>query len=143
MRVAKRKQAIEYADDLALETAFFEGIAGRDPEYVEALQFLGECYCKRGEWKKALKVDKRLVRLCPSAPMVQYNLACSYSLLEMLPEALIALKSAIDLGFDDFAWLARDPDLENLRTWLETNESSAGTKPSKVIPLEDGDHALG
>lgn len=138
MKTAKRKRAIHYADDVAVETAFFEGLVGRDPEYLEALQFLGECYTKQGHWPKALKVDQRLAKLCPDAPMVQYNLACSYSLLRKLPEALVALKSAIDLGFNDFGWLSQDPDLSNLRSWLET-DSLEKVESKNVIPIEESD----
>ena len=112
----------------------------RDPAYLEAIQLLGECYSKAGNWRKALTVDQRLARLCPHAPMVQYNLACSYSLLSKLPESLVALKQAIDLGFDDFAWLSQDPDLSNLRTWLEKDSLEKVAKQGKKnIPLEDGE----
>lgn len=140
MKAAKRKRAIHYADDNAVETAFFEGLVRRDSDCVEAIQLLGECYTKQGQWRKALKVDQRLARLCPDAPMVQYNLACSYSLLNKLPESLVALKQAIDLGFNDFGWLSQDPDLANLRNWLETDslEKVKGEGESS-IPLEDGE----
>lgn len=138
MKVAKRKQTKQFANDLDLETSFFEGVVRRDPEYTEALQNLGECYTKLGEWQKALGVDKRLSKLCPEAPMIQYNLACSYSVLNKLPEALVALKQAIDLGFNDFSWLSRDPDLSNLRQWLEEESLEKVKKGSlkKIIPLE-------
>ncbi len=138
MNAGKRKKSVQYADDIALETSFFEGIVRRDPDYLEALQFLGECYSKQGDWRKALKVDKRLAHLCPEAPMIRYNLACSYSLLNKMPEALVALKQAIDLGFDDFGWLSQDPDLANLRSWLEEEPTSkAKSHGKKIIPLEE------
>ena len=138
MKEAKRKRAVQYADDVALEASFFEGLVQRDPTYVEALQFLGECYTKQGAWEKAMKVDRRLACLCPEAPMVQYNLACSYSLLNKLPQALVALKSAIDLGFNDFGWLSQDPDLANLRSWLEKDSlQKVKAQAKKIIPLED------
>lgn len=138
MKAAKRKRAIHYADDIAVEAAFFEGLVQRDPDYLEALQLLGECYTKQGQWKKALKVDQRLAQLCPDAPMVRYNLACSYSLLNKLPEALVALKQAIDLGFNDFGWLSQDPDLANLRTWLET-DSLEKVQNKDSLPLEEAE----
>src|SRR5437667_1076984 len=137
MNAGKRRKPTYYADDVALETSFFEGLVRRDPRYLEAWQFLGECYSKQSEWRKALKVDQRLANLCPEAPMVQYNLACSYSLLNKLPESLVALKQAIDLGFDDFSWLSQDPDLANLRSWLEKEPAGKGKSQAKnIIPLE-------
>jgi tetratricopeptide (TPR) repeat protein len=102
-------------EDLELEIRFFEGITRRDPEYVEALQILGDAYTKTGKWAKGLEIDQRLAHLCPSNPVVFYNLACSYSLLNQLDEAFGALEQAVKLGYKDTRWLTKDPDLENLR----------------------------
>jgi tetratricopeptide (TPR) repeat protein len=102
-------------EDLAFEIAFFEGIARRDPDYIEALQVLGDAYTKTGQWEKGLLVDQRLARLCPENPLVFYNLACSYSLMKSIDEAFAALDRAVQLGYNDARWLAKDPDLENLR----------------------------
>ena len=47
--------------------------------------------------------------------MVLYNLACSYSLTKQMEPAAAALSQAIDRGYNDFKWLLKDPDLQNLR----------------------------
>jgi hypothetical protein len=60
-------------------------------------------------------VDERLARLEPENPLVFYNLACSYSLTEQFDHAARALEKALSLGYRDFAWLAKDPDLKKLR----------------------------
>ena len=60
-------------------------------------------------------MDKRLSRLEPRNPLVFYNLACSYSLNRELDRAAAALEKALLLGYRDFNWLARDPDLRPLR----------------------------
>ncbi len=98
------------------EIHFFEGVLKRDPTYVEALQILGDAYTKTGQWEKGLHVDQQLAKLCPSSPLVFYNLACSFSLLKRVDEAFAALSRAVKLGYDDARWLSRDPDLKNLRT---------------------------
>jgi tetratricopeptide (TPR) repeat protein len=102
-------------EDLQFEIRFFEGIAKRDPSYIEALQVLGDAYTKTGQWEKGLHVDKRLARLCPDNPLVFYNLACSYSLMSRIDQAFSALRRAVRLGYEDARWLNKDPDLENLR----------------------------
>ena len=102
-------------EDLRFEIAFFEGIIVRDPEFVEALQILGDAYTKTGQWDKGLQIDERLAKLCADNPLVFYNLACSYSLLKRVDEAFAALNQAIQLGYQDACWLTRDPDLDNLR----------------------------
>jgi tetratricopeptide (TPR) repeat protein len=111
-RPARIKSGLE---DLEFEIQFFEGIAKRDPRYIEALQILGDAYTKTGQWEKGLHVDKRLAKLCPGNPLVFYNLACSYSIMGHLDQAFAALRKAVKLGYDDARWLNRDPDLKNLR----------------------------
>ena len=102
--------------DLDTKIGFIEGLVRRDPNYVEALQILGDHYTQRGRISEGLKVDERLARLEPLNPLVFYNLACSYSLSGEMDHAVDALEKALQLGFRDFDWLARDPDLKKLRS---------------------------
>ena len=60
-------------------------------------------------------MDQQLSRLEPSNPLVFYNLACSYSLNSEFDLAATALEKALALGYRDFKWLAKDPDLRRLR----------------------------
>lgn len=101
--------------DLDIEIGFIEGVVKRAPDYVEALQVLGDDYTRRGKFADGLSIDEQLVRLRPSDPMTHYNLACSYSLTEQFEPAVAALERSLDLGYRDFKWISRDPDLRNLR----------------------------
>src|SRR5256712_11501996 len=101
--------------ELDIKITFMEGIVRRDPRYVEALQILGDHYTQRGRFDHSLKVDQQLSRLEPRNPLVFYNLACSYALNSEFDLAAAALEQALSLGYRDFKWLARDPDLRRLR----------------------------
>jgi len=101
--------------DLDVKIEFMEGIVKRDPAYVEALQILGDHYTQRGHFARSLSVDQQLSRLQPANPLVFYNLACSYSLNGEFDDAAKALEMALYLGYRDFKWLAKDPDLRGLR----------------------------
>ena len=101
--------------DLDTRIEFMEGIVRRDPNYVDALQLLGDHYTQRGRFSEGLDVDERLARLEPKSPLVFYNLACSYSLTDQFDRAAFALEKALSLGYSDFAWLAKDPDLKKFR----------------------------
>ena len=101
--------------ELDVKISFLEGLVRRDPQYVEALQMLGDHYTQRGEFDDSLRVDQQLSRLQPRNPLVFYNLACSHSLNGELDQAASALEKALALGYRDFTWLARDPDLRQLR----------------------------
>jgi tetratricopeptide (TPR) repeat protein len=101
--------------ELDIKISFMEGVVKRDPGYVEALQVLGDDYTRRGRYVAGLKVDEQLSQLRPDDPLVQYNLACSYSLTGNFNQAVAALDKSLDLGYRDFKWLGQDPDLNDLR----------------------------
>src|SRR5580693_7844294 len=110
-----KKLTREQQRELDIKIGFMEGVVRRDPAYVEALQVLGDDYTKRGKYVAGLKVDEQLAQLRPDDALVQYNLACSYSLTGNFNQAAAALGRALDLGYQDFKWLAQDPDLNDLR----------------------------
>lgn len=112
---AKKKLSRGEQRDLDTKIEFIEGLVRRDPNYVDALQILGDHYTQRGRIIEGLKVDERLARLEPGNPLVFYNLACSYSLSGVIDQAANALEKALQLGYRDFDWLAKDPDLKPLR----------------------------
>jgi tetratricopeptide (TPR) repeat protein len=100
--------------DLDFEISFFEGIVRQRPDYVEALIPLAEAYTRKGLREQGLRVDQRLSRLCKDDPIVYYNLACSLALTQKPDEALKALQKAIRLGYRDYAYMRKDPDLQSL-----------------------------
>ena len=110
-----RKLTREDKRNLDVEIGFIEGVVRKDPDYVEALQILGDDYTKRGRFEDGLKIDEQLARLRPHDSTVLYNLACSYSLTGQVEDACNALQRALAAGYKDFKWLAQDPDLEALR----------------------------
>ena len=122
---ARRKTSRATQRDLDTRIEFMEGIVRRDPDYVDALQLLGDHYTQRGRFTEGLKVDERLARLAPENALVFYNLACSYSLTDQFDRAALALEKALSLGYRDFAWLAKDPDLKKFRGQPAYNEIKA------------------
>jgi tetratricopeptide (TPR) repeat protein len=111
--------------DLDTKIEFVEGLVRRDPNYMDALQLLGDHYTQRGRFNEGLKVDERLARLDPENALVFYNLACSYSLTDQFDRAALALEKAIHLGYRDFTWLAKDPDLKKFRAQPAYDEIKA------------------
>ena len=110
-----RKKARANHRELDVKIDFMEGLVRRDPNYVDALQLLGDHYTQRGRFVEGLNVDERLAALEPANPVVFYNLACSYSLTDQFDRTAQALEKAINLGYQDFAWLVKDPDLKKFR----------------------------
>jgi len=118
--------------DLDIKIGFLEGLVRRDPAYVDALQLLGDHYTQRGRYLDGLKVDECLARLEPRNALVFYNLACSYALTEHFDRAVLALEKALNLGYRDFNWLAKDPDLRKLRQQPVYRDIQAKIRRMKV-----------
>jgi len=101
--------------DIDFEIQFYEGIIKRKPDFADALSALGDLYTKKGLYKKGMGIDERLSLIRPDDPIVFYNLACSYSLLNETDKAFRSIKRAIRCGYDDFDYLEEDKDLLNIR----------------------------
>jgi tetratricopeptide (TPR) repeat protein len=129
---ARKKMKRRESKDLDIKIQFMEGIVRRAPEYIEALQLLGDHYTQRGSYDEGLKVDEKLSRLEPNNPLVFYNLACSYSLIGEVDLAAHALEKALTLGYRDFKWLAKDPDLRTLRKHAAFREIEAKIRKMNV-----------
>ncbi|OQX82626.1 MAG: hypothetical protein B6D53_04100 [Candidatus Omnitrophica bacterium 4484_49] len=110
MKVKKKKQ-----ENLDFEIEFLEKLLQKDPNYVDVLYILGELYTKKKQYQKALEIDLKLADLKPDDPIVFYNLACDYSLLNKKTLGLKALEKAFKLGYDDINYIFQDPDMKNLR----------------------------
>lgn len=108
----KRTKAVEL---LEFEITFYERLVHAYPDFVDALVPLADAYTRRGLHDKGLQLDLRLTQLRASDPMAWYNLACSYSLVQRVDEALDALRQALQLGYNDLEFLGKDPDLVNVR----------------------------
>ena len=125
-KIAKRKN---------FEIKFYENLLQQRPDFIDVLIPLGDIYTSRGFYLEGLAVDKKLAQLLPNDPTVYYNLACSLSLVSQIEEALTKLKKAVLLGYDEFSFMSRDPDLKNVR-------GSAGYKIflSKLKRLKNKKH---
>jgi tetratricopeptide (TPR) repeat protein len=113
----KDKNVAKTSDgNLDFEIEFCERLLQKRPHFVQALSLLGDLYTKKGFYLKGLEVDEMLYLLKPRDPIVLYNLACSYSLLNEKDKALRSIKQAINCGYDDFCQIENDTDLDNLRS---------------------------
>lgn len=96
------------------ELGFYEGLHKRMPKDTKVVAILAHLYTESGSIDHGLKMDRKLARLLPKDPTVQYNLACSLALKGRLADAVTALRSAVSLGYNDVQWMRNDPDLSNL-----------------------------
>ena len=97
------------------EIDFMAGVLERDPYFVDAIRLQGNNLAARGEYARALQLDRRLVRLIPDNAIAWYNLACTYAVLGMVDPAFAALQRSLELGYRYVARLRQDSDLKLLR----------------------------
>lgn len=102
-------------DLLDFEIQFYQKLLKAYPDFLDVLAALGNAYTRRGLHEQGLQVDLRLAQLRGDDPLTWYNLACSYSLLKRIDEALTSLRESITRGYRDLQYLQKDPDLVYLR----------------------------
>ena len=100
---------------LDFEIEFLGRVLERDPFFVEALRVQANNLAAKGQYARALQLDRRLVRLMPDDAIAWYNLACSYAVLGMIDPAFSALQRSLELGYRYLDRLRQDPDLKMLR----------------------------
>ena len=86
-----------------------------NPFTVAVRIHLGNSYLDRGELEKALDQYQRALAIEPNNSIAHYNVACAYSRMKRIKEALDALERAIECGYRDVEWMEKDSDLDNIR----------------------------
>ncbi|GLI64568.1 hypothetical protein VaNZ11_007889 [Volvox africanus] len=105
--------------------------AADDPDTAREAIELGNKFAQAGRWQEALSVYEKALTL-PGTGLKRYrdkprlisdgersaalfNIACCQAQLGDMRSGLVALAGCLELGYDDFAQLRSDPDLEPLR----------------------------
>jgi non-specific serine/threonine protein kinase len=83
----------------------------RVPEDVRARILIANIHAKFGQEQQCRRELDMALALRPKDPIVLYNAACSYGLLNKKAEALALLRKAKECGYAILEWAARDPDL--------------------------------
>ncbi len=86
-----------------------------EPEFIEALNNLALTYMVQNENDKALALFTKLTALQPDNAGHYYNLACIYSRQNQIEASIDRLKKAVEKGYDNWALIKTDKDLENTR----------------------------
>ena len=80
-----------------------------------ALVALANAYHSKGDYDKAIEINRLAAATPWAAATARYNEACALSLLGRADDANRALHQAMDAGFLDYDLIATDSDLDNLR----------------------------
>jgi tetratricopeptide (TPR) repeat protein len=88
----------------------YEAITKSDPGNARAWYRLGYSYHSLGKYDDAVTAYLQAAKT-GTAPVIMYNLACSYSRLSKSKEALDCLEKAVNAGFTQVSQISSDPDL--------------------------------
>jgi len=115
----KRAAAIMLADlgSEGLAVLMEEGvkIAGLDPYDAGVHVLIGNSFLNDGNYGKAQEHYMKALELEAANYIAMYNMACVRSLQKKIDQAIEWLRKAVDAGYDDFEWMEKDPDLDNIR----------------------------
>lgn len=112
-----RRQAVPWFGTLGqldFDIDFYERLLARKTDSLDVLRILAELVSRKGDVRRAVDLDRRLVELLPEDFLARYNLACSLARAGRPDEAIDSLSRAILLGYDDLSHMESDPDLESL-----------------------------
>ncbi|MGE5861462.1 MAG: protein kinase domain-containing protein [Ignavibacteria bacterium] len=70
---------------------------------------------KVGKTKEAKMEGDKALELSPDDPIMMYYGACLYARLGEKKEAIRLIGDSIKSGYENFEWIKRDPDFENIR----------------------------
>jgi tetratricopeptide (TPR) repeat protein len=89
------------------------------PEDARAWILLAGNHASLGDHEAAMRELQKATSLRPRDPIIVYNAACTYGVMNRKAEALELLKRLGDVGNFSFDWASRDPDLGCLHDDLE------------------------
>ena len=121
-------------------------IAGLDPYDAAVHVLLGNSFLSDKNYRKAEEHYLKALEIEPEEYIAMYNLACIFSLQKKIDRAIEWLQKAVDAGYDDFGWMEKDTDLDNLRDdprYKEMVRRGPKAKPGQGQPEEPEQDAPG
>jgi serine/threonine protein kinase/Flp pilus assembly protein TadD len=120
-----RKELLQSTLDLAL--AMYPRYLHLHPDEGRARMYYAIDLTKVGRHEEAKNEAARAIQLNPDDPLMLYNAGCFYARLGEKQLAIETLHKSIRSGFENFEWMKRDTDLENIRSEQGFIELMAGT----------------
>ncbi len=94
---------------------FYPNYLLHHPDDSRARQFYAFTLKRLGRIDEAKKEMQKGTEQNPDDPIIVYNAACFYSLLDDKKAAVENLKKAIEIGFENYNYIKHDPDLACLQ----------------------------
>jgi len=105
---------------------FYPRYLSHHPDDARGHMYFAIHLAQVGRVEEAKNHGVKALDLNPGDSLMMYNAACLYARLGDKPLAVNTLKAAVAAGQEDFDWIKRDPDLDNIRNESEYIELVKG-----------------
>jgi serine/threonine protein kinase/tetratricopeptide (TPR) repeat protein len=96
------------------------------PDDARAHMYFALTLTRAGKTGEAKQEAEKALALSPDDPVMSYNTACFYARLGEQSLAAKTLQKAVTIGYENYEWMKRDPDLESVRNEPEYIELMKG-----------------
>jgi TolB-like protein/Flp pilus assembly protein TadD len=122
-RLGEKKK---YDELLQTSLKVYPQYLSQHPDDARARMFFATDLAQMDRTEEAKAEAAKALELNPNDPLMLYNAACFYSRSKEKDLALKSLKGAVAAGYQDYEWVKRDPDLDNIRDEPEFVEFMKG-----------------
>jgi tetratricopeptide (TPR) repeat protein len=79
----------------------------------------GVGYRNKGQYDQVISDYNKAIEINPKYALAYYNMGCIYSFQNNFSKALKYLELAFQNGYDNFDWIHKDTDWDNIRSSKE------------------------
>ena len=114
---AYNNRGIAYAGKKQYEQAVadYTRAIGLNQKFDKAYNNRGNAYWHLGQFEKSFADYHSAIAVNPNDASAYYNVACRYSLRQNAQESCAWLQKAVDKGFDNWDYIKKDSDFDNIR----------------------------
>jgi serine/threonine protein kinase/Tfp pilus assembly protein PilF len=116
----------EYQKTLKAALKVYPRYLLKHPEDGRAYMFYATDLAQAGKKDEAMVQAAKALEWTPNDPLMLYNAACFYARMDEKAKAMESLREAVAAGFENFEWIKRDTDLENIRGEKEYSDLVEG-----------------
>jgi serine/threonine protein kinase/Tfp pilus assembly protein PilF len=104
----------EYNSILQKVIKLYPKYLSQNPDDARGHIFYAHALLRIGKTKDAEQEAEKAIDLSPNDALMSYNVACFHSRLGNKDSGIKYLEQAIKLGYANYEWIKRDPDLNNI-----------------------------
>jgi serine/threonine protein kinase/Tfp pilus assembly protein PilF len=106
---------VEYDNNMQKVIGLFPKYLSQNPDDARGHVMYATALARIGKREEAEKEAEKAIELSPNDALMLYNAACFHSRLGNKDSGIKYLEQAIKLGYANYEWIKRDPDLNTIR----------------------------